>query len=86
MTDHDTLTFFASQRTGGPAERRVVASRPGSVDWEPMLPSIRHMRIRLLVGLAEAIERSAMAIGRAGWLAPVLVAALAWLGISAMQD
>jgi hypothetical protein len=85
MTDHDALMLFASQRTGDPAERRFIASRPASVDWEPMLPSIRHVRVRLLMGIADAIERSAAVIVRAGWLAPIVVIALAWLGISAMQ-
>jgi hypothetical protein len=85
MTGHDTVMLFANERAGGPAERCMVASRHASADWEPMLPSIRHVRVRLLVGIAHGIERSATAIGRAGWLAPVLIAALAWLGISAMQ-
>lgn len=55
-------------------------------DWQPMLPTVRHVGIGILMGIASGVERSAGLIGRAGWLAPLIVAALGWLGITAAQS
>lgn len=84
MTDNEARVLFASERADDCAGGRLIDSRsPTGAGWEPMLPSMRHARIRVLMGIADVVERSAAAVGRAGWLAPIGFATLVWLGVSA---
>ncbi len=69
--------------TGGPGMSHRAFCE---ADWQPMLPSARDVGIGLLMGIAAAVERSAGLIGRAGWLAPLVVVALGWMGIAAAQS
>lgn len=54
-------------------------------NWEPILPSMEQAWIRALIFVAGSLERSAATIARAGWLTPLLFAALTWIGLSAGQ-
>lgn len=69
---------------GGRHDRRSLAFA-AAPQWQPVVPTFRHCLVGLLIALAQIVEHTAMAIGRAGWLAPVVVAALAWTAFAGLQ-
>ncbi|HMR29616.1 MAG TPA: hypothetical protein PKA13_16960 [Geminicoccaceae bacterium] len=82
MPQYRAELAFASRQApdlGGRHGGRDLAFAGG--EWQPVLPTFGQSLVALLVVLARLVERIATGIGRAGWLAPVLVAVLAWVGL-----
>jgi hypothetical protein len=53
--------------------------------YEPVLPTMRHVGVRLLMRVADGIELSAGWMASHAWLTPLVVAGLACLGLSAAR-
>ncbi len=77
---------FATRQAPDPrgcSDRRDFAV--AAADWQPVVPTFRHCMVGLLLALSRLVEHAAMLIGRAGWLAPIIVAILAWAAVSGVQ-